>query len=138
MLDWLSLIPAGISLLGGLFGGNSNKTTTTTQSQNSPQLEAAAKKIMTEAGKIYSKPYQAYTGQRVAGPTASRTQLNPLMTSIGSKVQGQLSDASGLQARARQLLNAGPQRISVPTMVPGGPSVGMAPSPTVAPLPGVV
>jgi hypothetical protein len=134
-LDWLSLIPAGVSLISGLFGGNEKKSTTT--SQNSPALEAAAKKIMTEAGKIYSKPYQAYTGQRVAPPTASRTALTPLMGQIGDKVQGQLNDASGLQARAKSLLNMGPQRISVPTMVPGGPSVGMNAPTTVPNLPGV-
>ena len=132
MLDWLSLIPAGISLLGGLFGGG-NKSTTT--SGNSPELNAAAKKIMTEAGKIYSKPYQQYTGQRVAPMTASRTAMNPLMGQINHVVQNQLTDANGMQGRARQLLNMGPQRISVPNMVNGGPTVSAPIPPPVAPLP---
>lgn len=135
-MDWLSLIPAGISLLSGLFGGNKKTTTSTTG--NSPQLDAAAKKIMTEAGKVFAKPYKPYTGQRVAPMTASRTALNPLMAQIGGKVQGQLTDANGLQGRARELLNMGPQRVSIPTMVPGGPQASMNPAPTMAPLPQVI
>lgn len=135
-MDWLSLIPAGISLLSGLFGGNKN--TSTTQTGNSPELTAAAKKIMTEAGKVYAKPYQQYAGPRVAPTTASRTALTPLMGQIGNKVQGQLTDANGLQGRARDLLGMGPQRISIPTMVSGGPQASMNQAPTVAPLPQVI
>lgn len=134
-MDWLSLIPAGISLLSGLFGGGNKQTT---QTGNSAQLDAAAKKIMTEAGKVFAKPYKPYTGQRVAPMTASRTALDPLMSQIGGKVQGQLTDANGLQGRARELLNMGPQRISIPTMVPGGPQANMTPAPTMAPLPQVI
>ena len=132
-MDWLSLIPAGISLLSGLFGGNKNTSTTTTG--NSPELTAAAKKIMTEAGKVFAKPYQAYPGQRVAPTTASRQALAPFMASIGNKVQGGLNDANGLQARARELMGTGPQRVSIPTMVPGGPQASMNALPSMSAMP---
>jgi len=128
-MDWLSLIPAGISLLSGLFGGNKTKD------NNSKAIDQATKTILTQAGSIYSKPYQQYTGQRVAPSTASRTAVNPMMTQIGNQVTGQMNDASGLQARAKALLNMGPNRVSVPTMVSGGPQVSMNAAPTVAPLP---
>jgi len=128
-MDWLSLIPAGISLLSGLFGGNKTKD------GNSKAIDQATKTILTQAGSIYSKPYQQYTGQRVAAPTASRTAVNPMMTDMTSRITGQMNDSNGLQARAKALLNMGPQRVSVPTMVPGGPQVSMSPPQTVAPLP---
>lgn len=131
-MDWLSLIPAGISLLSGLFGG---KKETTSKTGNSPELDAAAKKIMTEAGKVFAKPYQAYPGQRVAPTTASRGALGSMMGSIGNKVQGGLNDASGLQARARELMGIGPQRVSIPTMVSGGPQASMNAQPSLSAMP---
>lgn len=128
MIDWVSLIPAGVSLLSGLFGGNSTKN------KNDSSVDKSVSKILTEAGKVYSEPYQSYTGTRVAPSTESRTQLTPLMNQLGTTVTNQLNDTGGLQARAKQLLNIGPQRVSVPTMVSNGPSVSMNASPTVTPL----
>jgi hypothetical protein len=43
-MDWFSLIPAALGALGGLFGGNSTSTTTTT-----PKLDPALKAAGTDA-----------------------------------------------------------------------------------------
>lgn len=129
MIDWVSLIPAGVSLLSGMFGNNSSKN------KNDSAIDKATGKILTEAGKVYSRPYQAYTGQRVAGFGSGRNAATPWMQKIGDTIQGQMNDSSGLMARARELMGLGPQRISVPTMVNGGPQVGMNPAPSVTPMP---
>jgi hypothetical protein len=133
-MDWFSLIPAALGALGGLFGGNSTSTTTTTPKLD-PALKAAGTDALTRATAILHKPYTPYTGQRVAGPTASRTALDPILAQIGQKVQGGMNDANGYQARISQLMNRGPGAISAPTMVPGGPMATYARPATVAPVP---
>lgn len=137
-MDWLSLLPFGLSALGGLFGGNSNTSTTSTTL--SPQLKGYATDALTKAHDIWKKPYQAYTGERVAGPTASRTALNPVLTQIGQQVMGRMGDNNGYQRRISQLMNQGAGRVSVPDMVGGGPMAtysrsGAAIAPV--PVPGV-
>lgn len=133
-MDLLSLIPAALSFLGGMFGGNKTTTTASTPA-NSPALEAAAGKLFTEAEKTFTKPYQQYTGDRTANATASRAALDPLMTKITGQVQGGMSDANGYQARIRSLMNSGPARVTVPSMVQGGAQVGYQPLTSPAPLP---
>ena len=123
-MEWL--IPLGASILGGLFGGQNQSQTSTTQNL-SPELQAAVNKIFGEAGKIYEKPYTKYTGQRVAEPTQSRESLTPLLDSIGGAVNDNMTDASGSRARIGELSAPGPSRISVPSMVQGGASVNYTP-----------
>lgn len=135
-MEWLfGLIPAALSALGGLFGGGQNTSTTTSTPVMDPQVKAATSSLISKAMANFGKPYQQYTGQRTAGPTASRQALDPLMSSISSKVMGGLNDSSGYQGRVRNLLNQGPSRVTVPSMVSGGAQVGMAPMPNVPQLP---
>lgn len=135
-MEWLfGLIPAALSALGGLFGGGQNTSTTTSTPVMDPQVKAATSSLISKAMANFGKPYQQYTGQRVAGPTAARTQLDPLMSSISGNVMGGLNDASGYRGRVRNLLNQGPSRVSVPSMVPGGATVGMTQMPNVPQLP---
>lgn len=122
-MNWFSLIPAALGALGGLFGlGGSQPTTSTTSSttQIDPALKAAGQEALTKAHSIWQQPYQQYTGERVAGPTASRAALDPLMSTIGQQVNAGLSDANGYQTRISSLLGRGPGHITAPTLVPGG------------------
>ncbi len=141
-MDWLSLIPAALGALGGLFGWGKSPdptTTTTTTPVVDPTLTAAQQAGLAKAQSIFGKPYTPYTGQRVAAPTASRTAVDPMMAALKSKVTAGLNDSNGYQNRISQLLNAGPGRVQVPSMLQGNASTytpGSAPSPVPVMPPG--
>lgn len=120
-IDLWSLVPALLSGAAGLFGNNTN-TTTQTPVVN-PQLQQAITQLLGRAGTNFNKPYTPYTGDRTANPTASRAALDPVMAGVGQQAMGGLADANGYRARIRELLNGrSPQRVTAPTLVPGGPS----------------
>lgn len=131
-MDWFSLIPAGLGLLGGIFGGG-NKSTT--QTRLPPETQKLVDQALKKAKGIWGQKYAAYGGDRVADPTASREQLTPLMGSIGNRVQGGMDDASGYRARIADMMNAGRSRVTAPSMVQGGPRATYSGPATVAPVP---
>lgn len=125
-MNWLSLIPAALGLMGGIFSGG-QKTETTTP-QMSPQLKALADQALGKAKAIWAQPYQKYTGERVAGPTASRTALNPLMNQMGFLAKQGLGDNAAGEQRLSTMMARGPARVTAPPMVNGGvqaPLTGM-------------
>lgn len=120
-MNWLSLIPAALGALGGIFGSNntSNSTSSTTMS---PALTAAANGALTKANTIWQQPYTQYPGERVAAPTAARAAVNPLMGQLTQLIQGNMANGNGAQPRISEMLGRGPGRVSAPTLVPqGGP-----------------
>lgn len=132
-MNWFSLIPMALSALGGLFPSNNSTTQTTTNAQ-SPALTAAANTALDKATANLNKPYTAYTGERVAGPSASRPAIDSMMSMIGKQVQAQ--DPNGYQARLRSLMSMGPSHVTAPNLVAsGGPSAGYTPPPLPPPLP---
>ena len=133
-MDLFSLIPAALGALGGLFGGN-NQTQTTSTPVVDPLVKSSMTNLLNRANANAARPYQAYTGDRTANPTDSRTQLNPLMAQISQKVSGGMGDANGYKARIASLMNGGPARVTVPSMVPGGASVGYQGQGPVPPIP---
>jgi hypothetical protein len=132
-MNWFSLIPAGLGLLGGILGGGKN--TSESQTNLSPQMKKLSEQALNKAKGIWNQPYKAYGGDRVANPTASRQQLNPMMSMIGNKVQGGMNDSMGYQARIANMMNAGRSRVTAPSMVQGGPRATYAAPATVAPVP---
>lgn len=110
-MNWFSLIPAALGLMGGIFSGG-QKTSTTTPTM-SPALKKAADAALAKANAIWKQPYQSYAGERVAGPTASRSQINTVMRGIGP------TSAYG----------AGPARVTAPTLVPNGARATLTNSP---------
>lgn len=133
-MNWFSLIPTALSALGGIFGGN-NTTKTTSNTDLSPAMKAATGAMMGKANEIWKTPYSAYSGERVAGPdAATRPQLDAMMGSLGNQVNAGMNDANGYQARIRDLMARGPNRVTAPTMVPGGPQATMTQQPTGMPV----
>jgi hypothetical protein len=69
--------------LGGMFGGmggkggNSNEPTTTTV-RRSPWYEDAGREALGRATELADRPYEAYTGQRVAGLSQNEQQASGL------------------------------------------------------------
>lgn len=125
-MDWMAL-------LGSLFG----QSTSTTTPNIPPEVQAAMTKLFSRGNTAVDKPYTPYTGQRVAGPSQSRTQLDPMMASISQKVMGGMNDANGYQSRIGNLLNRAPNRVTAPSMVPGGAQVQLPQAPMMPPIPGV-
>lgn len=123
-MDWMALIAS-------LFG----QGTTTTSPKMMPEMEAAIKSMLTGANAAYTRPYKPYTGDRTANPTASRASADQLMATVGQQVNRTATDANGYKARIANLMNGGPARVSVPSMVPGGAQVGYQGQAPVAPVP---
>lgn len=138
-MNWFSLIPTALSALGGIFSKPSDGATTTTTTSTpalSPAMQAAAGAALGKANDIWQKPYQAYTGERVAGPSAQRPKLDSMMSSLGTQINNGMADSNGFQARIAALMGRGPQRVTAPNMVNGGPQGGLTQAPMpVAPLP---
>jgi hypothetical protein len=126
-MDWISLIPAALSALGGFFGGG-NKTTNSTSTSLTPQMADLAKTVLTQAKSNFTKPYAAYTGERVAGPTAARTALTPVLQQVGQQTMAGMNDANGYRARISQMMNQGPGRVTAPSLL-GGPPGGFSRTP---------
>lgn len=113
MLDLATLIPIGASILGGVFGGE-KKTTTSTQL--SPEMEAAAAAIFERAMGSLNKDYPKYPGPRVAPQTASRQALGSYLPNLGATVGKSAQAADKYGAQIDKLLGMKPMNISVPTL----------------------
>lgn len=121
-MDWMAFLA---SLLG--------QSTSTSTPNLPPELKNAMTTLLQKGTTAFNQPFKQYQGQRVAGPTGARSALTPVMESIGSRVMG--NDANGYQDRIRSLLDRGPMRVGVPSMVPGGASASLSSGPGPSPMP---
>ena len=125
-MDWTSLIGAGSSLLGGLFGDDKKSTEQTTTL--SPELQSFIDDIFKKIPSVFNRPYPEYQGERVAQPTANRAAMDPLMASVSSQLAARNVQGNPYQQRINQMMNMSPVQIAVPDLLgrSGAAGVGMA------------
>lgn len=86
--------------MGSLFGGGKKKTTSTYTPPS--WVQGAAKGALGQAQAIADRPYQAYTGQRVAGMSGNERMALDLARQGSGQWQGDLDKARGFLERAGQ------------------------------------
>lgn len=116
-MDWGSLIGAGTSLLGGILGGGEKETSTTQSTSLSPELQAQIEQIFAKIPQIFGKEYPQYQGQRTAGPTASRTQMDQFIAPMSQSMMQRMTQPNQYQQRIGQVLDMTPPQISVPDLL---------------------
>lgn len=116
-MDWGSLIGAGASALGGLLGGGEKETSTTQSTSLSPELKAQIEQIFAKIPQIFNKSYPQYQGQRTAGPTASRTQMDQFIAPMQQQMMQRMTQPNQYQQRINQVLDQTPAQISVPDLL---------------------
>jgi hypothetical protein len=118
-----SLIPAGVSILGGLLGGGSNKSKTESTPTLTPEMDQAVKDIFARIPQIFNKPFPEYPGERVAGPTDSRSMMDPIMSMMQQRMTGRMNQPNPYGARVDQLLNMPPPQVQVGDLLGRQPNV---------------
>jgi len=111
-MNWWSLIPIGLSLLGGITSGG--RSTNSSRTALSPIVEKLAKESLTKAGTVYNKPYQAYPGERVPGASPARGMLQDTLGGIKNMV----AQGNGQQGAISNLMGRQPRTVSAPTLAP--------------------